>query len=769
MSTALSTLYSAALTNHRHIRRLVYLVALGSVAYKVRSSMSGGGSKSKSSTMKKSDNDNESISKEVQKFDKSGKRRVEINHEFFQRLKFLLNILIPRFYCKEMGLIILHTFFLVFRTILSVYVAQLDGRLVSDLVRARGKQFLWGIVMWMGIALPATYCNSMLTYLQSKIGIAFRTRLTLFIHEKYMSNAMFYKVANLDDRIKNADQCITQDVQKFCNSLSELYSNLAKPLLDIIIYNVQLSRAVGGDPLLGASLVINFSAWVIRVLMPPFGKMVAEEQRLEGEFRFTHARLIENAEEIALMHRPKRLKPLALSQNTSSAQDRVVAVPKADEIVIPTVEKDILNNAYTALIKHVNSIYKVRIGYGMLEDFVVKYFWGACGLILCAVPVFFEKAITTGAPDSSVSVLASASPQSNSTQKGDKAGMRTQSFVTNRRLLLTSSDAFGRIMYSYKEVSELAGYTARVYELLEAFQDISQGKMKKTLVTVSKFNLGMDTATLLKQRGDVKIDKSGEAVSFRKVPIVSPNGDILVPSMNFEIKDGMHLLVIGPNGCGKSSLFRILGGLWPVYGGTLTKPDPSQIFYIPQRPYLVTGTFRDQIIYPHTFDDMLARGITDVDLDRHLEVLELLHLKDREGGYDAVKDWKEVLSGGDKQRIAMARLYYHNPKFAILDECTSSVSLEIERVMYTNATKLGITLMTVSHRPSLWQYHDYILQFDGAGGISFSHLDAKGRLGLQEEKMQLEHKLSEMPKLKARLEELQSVKLKSIADQQQYL
>src|SRR6195952_2268161 len=169
----------------------------------------------------------------------------------------------------------------------------------------------------------------------------------------------FYSLSALDDRIKNADQLITVDVSKFANSLAELYGNLAKPALDMAIYNYSLSKSVGGEGLLFMSLLVQLSANVMRALTPPFGKYVADEARLEGEFRFQHSRLIDYSEEIALYNGHE-------------------------------AEKDALDKGYFTLIKHVNRILRRKFYHGIMEDFVVKYFWGALGLLLCSIPVFFR-------------------------------------------------------------------------------------------------------------------------------------------------------------------------------------------------------------------------------------------------------------------------------------------------------------------------------------------------------------------------------------------
>ncbi|KAI9279856.1 ABC transporter transmembrane region 2-domain-containing protein [Sporodiniella umbellata] len=641
---------------------------------------------------------------------KDQQQKLGVNKQFFQQLESIASILFPSWHTKEVLLLVLHSVFLILRTYLSVVVARLDGKIVKSLVNADGKNFLRYLVYWFTIAIPATYTNSMIRYFQSKLSIGFRTKLTNYIHTLYLDKEKtFYKALNLDSRIQGADQFITTDVAKFCETLSSLYSNLAKPLLDTVIFNYQLTKSIGLTGFAGLTVNYFITARLLRAVTPAFGKLAAIEAKLEGDFRGAHSRLITNAEEIAFY-------------NGAS------------------LEHSILDKTYLKLIKHINSIYKIRIGYNMFEDFLIKYAWSAFGLLMCAIPVFAPHLVNQ--------------PQDSDS---DQAGSRTKEFITNKRLMMSLADAGGRVMYSYKEIAELAGYTSRVYNLLSVLHALRDNKFESS---------DSDEMYSLSQINGERIHD--HFIQFDQLPIVAPApgrvGEVLVKDLNVKINPGEHVLITGPNGVGKTAVARAIASLWPVFEGKLTRPMDHDIFYIPQRPYLSMGTLRDQITYPHTREEMIKAGRTDVELLDILRIVNLAYIPDREGGWETIKEWKDVFSGGEKQRVGMARLFYHHPKFAVLDECTSAVSADVEGLMYNHAKDMNITLITISHRPALFKYHTFLLRLTGnKGEWEWETIGTEEQLHTVEKELStLQDKIKQVDELKSRLKQIdQELSLKA--------
>jgi ATP-binding cassette subfamily D (ALD) long-chain fatty acid import protein len=205
---------------------------------------------------------------------------------------------------------------------------------------------------------------------------------------------------------------------------------------------------------------------------------------------------------------------------------------------------------------------------------------------------------------------------------------------------------------------------------------------------------------------------------------------------------------------------RIVAGLWPVYRGLVSRPRTTGtdgIMFLPQRPYLSVGTLRDQVIYPDGEIEMRDRGRRDIELKRILEEARLGYLPDREGGWDTRKEWKDVLSGGEKQRMAIARLLYHEPRYAFIDEGTSAVSSDVEGLLYETCKEKGITLITISTRASLKRYHTFNLNLGlGSDGTEWE----LERIGTEKEKMGVEKELQELREKLAKVQEWESRRAK---------
>lgn len=235
------------------------------------------------------------------------------------------------------------------------------------------------------------------------------------------------------------------------------------------------------------------------------------------------------------------------------------------------------------------------------------------------------------------------------------------------------------------EISKLCGYNYRIYELWNTLSDY-----KKEL-----------------------FDKPpSESIEFNDVTFSRPTGEILVRNMTFSINKNDSVFITGPSGAGKSSLFRVISRLWPIEKGEIRspRPTPSDILIFTQRPYLPLFSLYDCVTFPN------ASAISDyTEIDSILRFLEIHYLVNR-----PPENWQQGLSPGERQRVAIARLFFSKPKFALLDEATSAIPQVLEEKIFEKATELGITLITIAHNLNLKKFHSHILELDGAGGYTFN-------------------------------------------------
>uniref|UniRef100_A0A6N2LIZ8 ABC transmembrane type-1 domain-containing protein n=1 Tax=Salix viminalis TaxID=40686 RepID=A0A6N2LIZ8_SALVM len=484
--------------------------------------------------------------------------------------------------------------------------------------------------------------------------LGWRIRLTQHLLKNYLRNNTFYKVFNMSSKNIDADQRITHDLEKLTTDLSGLVTGMVKPSVDILWFTWRMKLLTGqrGVAILYTYMLLGLG--FLRAVTPDFGDLASRKSSTEETFRFMHERLRTHAESVAFFGGGK-------------------------------TRKDMIESRFRELLDHSMLLLKKKWSYGILDDFVTKQ---------------LPNNVTWG-----LSLLYAVE------NNGDRAMSSTQGELAHALRYLASVVsqsffAFGDILELHKKFAELSGSINRIFELEEL----------------------LDSA------------QSGDSLNCKLSP--SKNSELYSEDATFLVectRPDIHVKTIKSNGSGKSSVFRVLRGLWPIASGRLAKPSQHinketgsgcGIFYVLNDIYML-GNLSRSIIYPLSRDEaevmalkLSKKGtqsaeitnILDTCLKNILENVRLNYLLEREGGWDANSNWEDTLSLGEQQRLGMARLFFHKPTFAILDECTNATSVDVEEQLYRLANDMGITFVTSSQRPALIPFHSLELRLiDGEG------------------------------------------------------
>ena len=285
--------------------------------------------------------------------------------------------------------------------------------------------------------------------------------------------------------------------------------------------------------------------------------------------------------------------------------------------------------------------------------------------------------------------------------------VRILPYVVVAPLYLAGKTDFGAISQATIAFFQIFGALSIIigqFELLTAFA-AGINRIAVFDETLTDFDLGTTSESETTTIG-ATIDSR---LALEDVTLLTPDHQqTLVEDLSLTVEPHQSLAIVGESGVGKSSLLRAIAGLWNQGSGNIVRPSSNSMLFLPQKPYMILGTLRQQLLYPHT-----DSHIPDAQLEEALKQVNLADLTAKVGGLDVELSWSDVLSLGEQQRLAFARLLLTKPSYAILDEATSALDVQNEKRLYQMLQQSDTTIVSVGHRPSLLQYHQKVLQLQG--------------------------------------------------------
>ncbi|VVB00087.1 unnamed protein product [Arabis nemorensis] len=528
-------------------------------------------------------------------------------------------------------------------------------------------------------------------YAKETLSLRWRSWMTKYYLQRYLKDQSFYKIQS-QSMIDNPDQRIVDDLSSFTGTALSFSLTLFSATIDLISFSNILFTIY--PPLFLVLLLYSFGGTAISVFL---GKGLVNlnflQEKKEADFRYSLVRVRENAESIAFYGGEQNEMQLLL-QRFRSAFDNLT------ELLIASRNLEFFTDGYRYLIQ-------------ILPAAVVA-------------PMFFSGKIEFGVINQSVSAFNHI--------LGD----------------------FSLVVYQFQAISAFSAVIDRLGEFDDLLDNNIFRDPSHTLEEIELTYQSAGRSSLLDSNGSIQSRQNEKLLEIEKLTLQTPtNGTTLVHNLSVDIYDKDHLLIMGPSGSGKTSLLRAMAGLWRSGKGKITfyinsqdaitqekydsqenskKRSSGDILFLPQRPYMVLGTLRQQLLYPAWSTTMEAtpagskrdgskplddgtdksnKPTTD-DLMRTLENVRLGHIVDRFGGLDSLHEWASVLSLGEQQRLAFARLLLSEPKLALLDESTSALDEANEAHLYQQIKSAGITYISIGHRQTLTKFHEKILHISTA-------------------------------------------------------
>ena len=259
------------------------------------------------------------------------------------------------------------------------------------------------------------------------------------------------------------------------------------------------------------------------------------------------------------------------------------------------------------------------------------------------------------------------------------------------------------------DVMQTAQAFGQVQDSLSFFRS-SYDTFASYRATLDRLEGFLDANAAARTMPAVQCAEQAEGLRLDGVSVSRPDGQVLLRDLDLQLLPGQSMLIKGPSGCGKTTLLRAVAGLWPYAQGSVARPLGVQSLFLSQRPYLPLGDLRGAVAYPSE-----AAQADEARLQDALRLVNLGHLVDKLG---ETAEWSRILSIGEQQRVAFARVLFNQPKVVFLDEATSATDEGLEHALYTllRARLPDSVMVSVGHRGTLDAFHSHRLTLDGSGG-----------------------------------------------------